>query len=492
MHRKIWYSFLIIYLIACKVQCEENISKQTFIYSHGLAKVNFYTKKEWSYIGCMEHCKKLGSRSPSVRTLQELSEMEGIVNDLLAFTPSPDLLYLSATRGKVKYGKDGEYTLPLEHWPQDIAESEKGVWRDYYTGAPLENYNRTWVWIFSHSTEKIGYCALLAGNTLEANKPPFYKHTSPLEWGSIDCSHTPSDTQIWCPCLHEKPLLLRGACSSSNLRNFGTGLEYKPHHMPVSYDSVFFESLGESSSRIDYNLSSSRWVYSSKIFQTTAFSEAENETYLLGKYNWTVSNDQQRCHREKGKEKFEDYDTELKLTGCHQGFFFDGKMIPDTWSGLDAEFTCNDGQCVRMEERCDQLSDCRDGSDEKGCNLLILDEGYSKNVPPFTKTRTPDKPIIPVPVQVNMTLLQVVNINDEENTIELQFEITMKWKDSRITFNNLKREIFLNALTEEDMNKIWLPLIVYSNTHQKETTRLGWITEWSTSVTVAREGSFER
>ena len=31
-------------------------------------------------------------------------------------------------------GFEGHETLPFEHWPQDIDESEMGVWRDYYTG----------------------------------------------------------------------------------------------------------------------------------------------------------------------------------------------------------------------------------------------------------------------------------------------------------------------------------------------------------------------
>ena len=120
MHHKIWCSLLIYLIAASEVKSEENTSNQTFIYSQGLAKVNFYTKKEWSYVGCMEHCKKLGGRAPPVRTLQESAEMEGMVNDLLAFTPSPDLLYLSVTRGKPIIRDDGsesDDTLPFEHWP---------------------------------------------------------------------------------------------------------------------------------------------------------------------------------------------------------------------------------------------------------------------------------------------------------------------------------------------------------------------------------------
>ena len=36
-----------------------------------------------------------------------------------------------------------------------------------------------------------------------------------------------------------------------------------------------------------------------------------------------------------------------------------------------------------MENRCNQLPDCRDQSDEKDCNILILERGYNKYAPPI-------------------------------------------------------------------------------------------------------------
>ena len=55
-----------------------------------------------------------------------------------------------------------------------------------------------------------------------------------------------------------------------------------------------------------------------------------------------------------------------------------------------------------------------------------------------------------------------------------------------------KKTSFLNALTEDEKKTIWLPVVIYSNTDQKETTRLGWTTEWSTAVVVSRDGSVKR
>ena len=42
----------------------------------------------------------------------------------------------------------------------------------------------------------------------------------------------------------------------------------------------------------------------------------------------------------------------------------------------------------------------------------------------------------------------------------------------------------------EDINKLWLPLVVYTNTDQQKTTRLGENWEWSTKMLVKREGQF--
>ena len=56
----------------------------------------------------------------------------------------------------------------------------------------------------------------------------------------------------------------------------------------------------------------------------------------------------------------------MKLSGCS-----------------DDSFTCDDGQCIDINNRCDQVIDCRDKSDEMNCKLLVLEDGYNKDIPPF-------------------------------------------------------------------------------------------------------------
>ena len=79
-----------------------------------------------------------------------------------------------------------------------------------------------------------------------------------------------------------------------------------------------------------------------------------------------------------------------------------------------------------------------------------------------------------------------------DHSIHLQFRINLRWKENRVRYQNLKDKTSLNALISSDVSMLWLPLVIYDNTDQKQSTRLGWINEWVTSVSVIKEGDFTR
>ena len=112
----------------------------------------------------------------------------------------------------------------------------------------------------------------------------------------------------------------------------------------------------------------------------------------------------------------------------------------------------------------------------------------TQNVPPI------DLEDRKVNVSVSLDLLKLVDINEGDYSIEIQFGITLKWKENRATYHNLKSTDNLNALTQEDVAKLWLPEVIYENTDQKVTTRLGEFGngEWKTKVVVKRESDFTR
>ena len=94
---------------------------------------------------------------------------------------------------------------------------------------------------------------------------------------------------------------------------------------------------------------------------------------------------------------------------------------------------------------CDQLPHRRDDSDEKGCEILVLKNGYNKNIPPFIQ----DDLKIPVDINTSIDIFKLVNINAEDYSIEIPFQITMEWKENRVTYQNLKKKTSLNALIQE-------------------------------------------
>ena len=272
------------------------------------------------------------------------------------------------------------------------------------------------------------------------------------------------DWQCFCKFNTQVLLTLRGLCPESRLDTF-----YTINNLD---GEIVFKGL--TGSEIDPQ--GDRWIAKSWRTRTKNI-QASKSSYLLGKHTWTIQNDSAACHTttDPESESSSAYQVDLKMTSCKVG-----------------EFTCRDGACIRMANRCNQVADCIDKSDERDCKIVVLEEGYNKRVPPIKTVSPTNHDIHPVQVNVSMALLKVVRMDERKHSIEFQFKIVLKWMESRAVYHNLKEKTSLNSLTEEEIRQLWLPLIIYANTDQKETTRLGLLNEWSTSVTVTREGEFVR
>ena len=198
---------------------------------------------------------------------------------------------------------------------------------------------------------------------------------------------------------------------------------------------------------------------------TVATTEASKHSFVLGSNIWTVTADSKDCS--KGKP----YKTVLKLSGCQE-----------------TEFTCHDGQCIRMEKRCDQIIHCRDTSDENDCALLIIKGGYNSKVAPFlfdevTETRTPVK------VNVSTSLMNIIEISEVNHIIELKFGMTLEWYENRVNYHNLKKDDVLNTLSDKELETIWIPYIVFQNTDNNEAVTISGV---RSTVFITRESNFQR
>ena len=142
--------------------------------------------------------------------------------------------------------------------------------------------------------------------------------------------------------------------------------------------------------------------------------------------------------------------------------------------------------------RKDQSPQCEDKSDEQKCKILVPYFDYNKRVPAVVANGKKTKEKEPLPVEVSLTLKKVVDIEEDNYSISFKFRTHLSWRENRVNYQNLKKDSTNNMLTQDEVNMLWLPLVIYSNTDQEETTRLGVEWEWKTDIFVEREGEAKR
>ena len=66
----------------------------------------------------------------------------------------------------------------------------------------------------------------------------------------------------------------------------------------------------------------------------------------------------------------------------------------------------------------------------------------------------------------------VLDIKEVKSTFNVQFVLSLKWRDPRITYQNLKEEDFLNKINLNEFEKIWRPVILFYNTEHRDKTKV--------------------
>lgn len=170
------------------------------------------------------------------------------------------------------------------------------------------------------------------------------------QWGSAVCSDQ-SPRRVCTTCeFHSKKskFTLRGLCDNSRHDRVFT-LESDGVKKP------FFKGL--STSIIKWNETASHWHLDHLRYAAEGFLPDETlKEYPIGRKSWKI--DDRLC-------EYQDADVTLTLTAC----------------GED-EFTCTDGTCQPLNNRCDLKADCLDRSDEEDCSKVILPKDYEMGLPP--------------------------------------------------------------------------------------------------------------
>ena len=163
-----------------------------------------------------------------------------------------------------------------------------------------------------------------------------------------------------------------------------------------------------------------------------ATSNGEKKSFLLGRQMWTIYNDSEACSLKKA------YTAILKLTGCSED-----------------QFTCDDGSCVPMSNRCDGKSDCLDETDEVECKAFVQARGYNRFlVPPPAKNETDLR------INYAFDVKDIIEINEKDGFLRCKILFKRRWYDRRVTFQNLHAA---NIINPEDQSLLWRPKTIFNN-----------------------------
>ncbi|KAG0716079.1 Neuronal pentraxin-1 [Chionoecetes opilio] len=175
---------------------------------------------------------------------------------------------------------------------------------------------------------------------------------------------------------------------------------------------------------IEYN--SEQWILADKFNKTLAVYVSKG--LPVGRHSWIVY----------GDERYGGRDENLTLSTCS----------PD-------HFTCDDASCVKMSHRCDLVSDCKDWSDERNCDIVLAPPGYLRSLPPSPS------------LNINIDIcLDVIGVNLREMKFVLDLVLELNWYDSHVGYRNLRPIHRSNIVaTNEDDCPLWQPIVAVAPTY---------------------------
>lgn len=123
-------------------------------------------------------------------------------------------------------------------------------------------------------------------------------------------------------------------------------------------------------------------------------------------------------------------------------------------------FTCEDGTCISLQQRCDLRVDCPDQSDEHSCGMVDVPPDYQINIPPSSATINES-----LDIDFTIKVISFPSVATQDLTFVTTFQLLLCWKDPRLNYFNLKTDRTLNMLSEESMKQIWTPMVFFTNAH---------------------------
>ena len=119
---------------------------------------------------------------------------------------------------------------------------------------------------------------------------------------------------------------------------------------------------------------------------------------------------------------------------------------------VGTQFTCNTGDCISLEQRCNERRDCSDNSDEENCFLVSIPTSHYKDRPP-----KPLKQNTSLQLLTSWKIINVDSIDTINMIVTLTVEVRIKWHDQRLRFFNPTANQD-NVVPDKYVERMWIPL----------------------------------
>ena len=100
-----------------------------------------------------------------------------------------------------------------------------------------------------------------------------------------------------------------------------------------------------------------------------------------------------------------------------------------------------------------------------------MKDNYNKKIAPFSFDKI-NNVNIPVNINVSMSVIDIIKIAEVDHTYTLKYRLILEWYDYRIKYFNLKGTRSQNALALQDVQRLWIPFLVFDNTERNEATHV--------------------
>ena len=131
------------------------------------------------------------------------------------------------------------------------------------------------------------------------------------------------------------------------------------------------------------------------------------------------------------------------------------------------EFVCNNAVLIDSDNVCDGTPDCDQEEDEQNCSEVTVPSYYDQTKPPITLVRENFvKTVKPSNLEMNMTILDVLEVNEKDSKIVVFYDLHLKWFDQNLEFEYLKPGEQTNEI--QDYSRIWVPDLKFFHILEQE------------------------